>query len=211
MKLIDLSVEGFIEEVDSNSPAPGGGSLAALAGALGSGLSRMVGHLSIGKKKFKNLTEEQQKEFKDALKELDSIKKELMILIDEDTNAFNLIMKAFKLPKETEEEKAVRRKAINNATIKAIEVPLAVARVSKKGMDFLPVIRKYGNKNCLSDVGVSMLLLHSAFVGAVMNVKINISGLSLEQGRNYTDILEKLQEDTDDLARNFTKDILHSL
>ncbi len=212
MKLIELSVLDFVNEVDSKSPAPGGGSVAALAGSIGASLSRMVGHLTVGKKKFKALDAETIMNFNNALSDLEVIKNDLVILVDKDTDAFNLIMNAFRLPKETDEEKIERKKAIEEATLVAIEVPLSVAKLCRKAMNLLDVIKANGNKNCLSDLGVSMLMLHTGLVGAVMNVKINIPGLS-----NQTQIDEFNQEVFDLLsgaseqANGFTTGILDSL
>ena len=110
MYLIDLKVKQFIDEVDSNSPAPGGGSVSALLSVLGISLSKMVGHLSINKKKFLKLDESIQKTFKNNIIVLDNFKKELMPLIDADTESFNLIMKAYSLKKDSEEEIILRNK-----------------------------------------------------------------------------------------------------
>ena len=212
MKLINLSVIDFVNEVDSNSPAPGGGSVAALAGSLGSSLSRMVGHLTVGKKKFKALDEDTKEVFNNALLELETVKEELMLLIDKDTEAFNLIMSAFKLPKSNDEEKAIRKAAIEAATVIAIDVPLNVAVLCRKGMNLLETVKANGNKNCLSDLGVSMLLLHTGLIGAIMNVKINIPGLSnQEQIDGFNNQVSGLVNGADLLMRDFTNNILNSL
>jgi formiminotetrahydrofolate cyclodeaminase len=212
MKLIDLSVNDFVNEVDSNSPAPGGGSVAALAGSLGSSLSRMVGHLTVGKKKFKALDEDTKLEFNNALIKLEVIKDNLVELIDKDTEAFNLIMSAFKLPKGTDEEKLARKESIEVATIVAIDVPLNVAILCREGMGLLDTIKANGNKNCLSDLGVSMLLMHTGLIGAIMNVKINIPGLSNQtQIAGYSNQIANLLMEADTMMSKFTKNILNSL
>lgn len=178
--LRELKVTEFVNEVDSKSPAPGGGSVSALASSLGVALSRMVGHLSVGKKKFRALDEEIQTTFKDIIESFEAIKEELVLLIDKDTDAFNLIMAAFKLPKETEEDKRIRLEKIEEGTLEAIKVPLEVAELSLKAMKHLDYILKYGNKNTLSDLGVSTLLLKAGLEGAILNVKINLPGISDE-------------------------------
>ena len=181
MKLIEKTVVDFIDEVDSASPAPGGGSVSALAGSLGVSLSRMVGHLTVNKKKFKGLDEAIQSEFMERFNELSSIKDELNILVDRDTEAFNYVMAAFKLPKETDEEKAARKKAIEEATYKAIDVPMVIAELSYRGLELIEYFGEYGNKNAITDLGVSSLLLATALEGAILNVKINLPGISDEE------------------------------
>ncbi len=183
--LKELTVENFVNEVDSKSPAPGGGSVSALASSLGFGLTRMVGHLSVGKKKFRALDEEVQNKFKDIIKDFESMKNEMVELIDKDTDAFNLIMAGFKLPKETEEEKTYRNLKIEEGTLEAIKVPFRVAELSLQGLKQLEYILKYGNKNTLSDLGVSALLLQAGLEGAILNVKINIPGISDNETKEY--------------------------
>ena len=177
MKLIDLNLVEFNNEIDSASPTPGGGSVSALASSIGVSLSRMVGHLTVGKKKFRALDEDVQNKFKSIEEEFLLIKTELTSLIDKDTDAFNLIMAGFKLPKETEEQKLIRKQKILEGTIEAIKVPFIVARLSLRALRNMDYILKYGNKNTISDVGVSTLMLYSGLEGAILNVKINIPGL----------------------------------
>ena len=177
MKLIDLSLVEFNNQVDSKSPAPGGGSVSALASSMGVSLSRMVGHLTVGKKKFRALDEEVQNKFINIENEFLLIKEELISLVDEDTEAFNLIMAGFKLPKETDEEKKFRKQKILEGTIEAIKVPYRVAELSLLVLKNMEYILKYGNKNTLSDIGVSTLMVYTGLEGAILNVKINIPGL----------------------------------
>lgn len=185
MDLINLKVKEFIEQVDSNSPAPGGGSVAALMSVLGVSLAKMVGHLTINKKKYLKLEESIQKKFTNSLNQLDSIKIELIPLIDADTESFNLIMKAFGLPKNTEVEKQLRNNEIEEATIGAIKVPFTVANLSLKALEILSFILEFSNKQTVSDLGVSVLALTSGIEGAIYNVMINISGLLNEEIKKY--------------------------
>jgi formiminotetrahydrofolate cyclodeaminase len=178
MKLIDLEIKKFMDEVDSKSPAPGGGSVSALAGSQGVALSRMVGHLTVGKKKFLALDEHIQKEFNETLSLLESKKHELLTLIDLDTEAFNLIMEAYKLPKNSDEDIVIRNQKIEEATKIAIDVPFKVARCAYHALELIWIIVEHGNKTALSDLGVSVLNLSSAIEGALMNVLINLPGLS---------------------------------
>ena len=178
MELVDKSIVDFINEVDSPSPAPGGGSVSALVGSLGASLVRMVGHLTINKKKFKELDVEVQRAFLEAFEELEGIKEELTVLVDRDTEAFNYVMAAFKLPKETDAENKKRKEAIEEATYKAIDVPMVIGELSYRGLELMEFLGKDGNKNAITDLGVSALLFASALEGAILNVKINLGGIS---------------------------------
>ena len=140
--LRELKVVDFINEVDSKSPAPGGGSVSALASTLGIALTRMVGHLTVGKKKFKALDESIQDRFTNITKSFETLKEELTLLIDKDTEAFNLIMEAFKLPKETEEEQTFRNQKIEEGTLEAIKVPFKVAELSLEALRNLDYVLK---------------------------------------------------------------------
>lgn len=193
MKLIEFKVNDFINEVDSKRPAPGGGSVAALAGSLSSALARMVCHLTVGKKKFKALDEKTQELVYNAMSALEKQKDAFTVLIDKDTEAFNQIMAAFKLSKETIEEKKHRSNKIEEATVVAIEVPKEVAETGRMVLHSLEILLQYGNKNCLSDLGVSALLLHTTIIGAVMNVKINLPGISCEDLKlSYQRVIDEL-------------------
>lgn len=176
MKLVDLKVLDFLNEVDSKSPAPGGGSVSALVSSLGVSLSKMVGHLTTSKKKFAHLEPQIQLEFQDVMSALDLIKQQLILNIDEDTQAFNHIMNAYQLPKDTEENQKIRHQAIQQATEEAIIVPLKVATFSFSVLHHLPFMIQYGNPQAISDLGVAMLSLSAGIEGACMNVLINLPG-----------------------------------
>ncbi len=193
MKLVELNLNEFNNEIDSSSPAPGGGSVSALASSIGVSLTRMVGHLTISKKKFRALDMETQNKFNTILDDFLVMKSELISLVDKDTEAFNLIMKAFKLPKETEEDKKIRKAKILEGTIEAIKVPYIVARLSYNALQDMEFILKYGNKNTLSDIGVSTLMLYSGLEGAILNVKINIPGLTDQ------DLIDQYQNSVSDM------------
>lgn len=180
MKLVDMLVKGFIEETASSSPAPGGGSVSALLGALSSSLGQMVIRLTSGKKSFNELDESIKNGLTQGLKTLEAYQNTLVDLIDKDTDAFNDYMEALKLPKESDEEKAKRKKAMSDALIVAMKVPLKTAETSLAILKILPIIAKYGNKNAASDVGVASLCARSALEGAILNVKINLGGIADE-------------------------------
>ncbi|HAX03619.1 MAG: hypothetical protein A2Y45_09130 [Tenericutes bacterium GWC2_34_14] len=205
-KLIDLSVQSFIHEVDSKSPAPGGGSVSALMSAMGVALMRMVGHLSVDKKKFLALDSKIQFEFKDVVESLEVVKEEFMHLIDQDTEAFNLIVKAYQMPKNTEEEITMRKEKIQEGTMKAIMVPLKVATLSLSALHQFDYILTYGNKQTISDLGVATLSLSSGALGAIMNVMINLPGLDDEIAKKQflfqvEDLKHKVEEAREDLLK----------
>ncbi len=172
-KLVGMTVEGFANETASESPAPGGGSIAATMGALGISLATMVANLSSHKPGW----DERWEEFSNWAEKGQALKDELLMLVDEDTRAFNLIMDAFGLPKGNDDEKAARTAAIQDATRYAIEVPFRVMKRSFECMDIIKVMAETGNPNSVTDAGVGALAARSAVLGAFLNVKINASGL----------------------------------
>lgn len=175
--LVTKRLDHFIDELASSSPAPGGGSVAALAGALGAALTVMVCNLTIGKKKYAGV----ETEMKGILARAVDLKEIFTRLIDKDTEAFNKVMEAFSLPKDSEPQKALRKAAINEATKEAAMVPLEVMKHCIDAMALVQEVAADGNSNSVSDAGVSALLLHAACEGAALNVKINLNGLSDEE------------------------------
>lgn len=184
-KLVDLTVKGFADETSRESPAPGGGSVAAYCGAIGASLGTMVANLSANKAGW----EDRWKEFSEWAEKGQSIKDELLRLIDEDTLAFNKIMDAFRLPKSSPEERKARKKAIKAATKNAIRIPYKVMTTSYKALDLLEYMAKNGNPNSISDAGVGVLAVRTAVEGAYMNVRINCKDFDDEVFVNET--LEK--------------------
>jgi formiminotetrahydrofolate cyclodeaminase len=206
--LKDLQVVEFINEIDKKSATPGGGSVSALASTLGIALTKMVGHLSVGKKKFRALDEEVQSDFNDILDTFGIYKEELITLIDKDTEAYNLVMTAFKLPKETEEEQSTRAVEIERATMIAIETPYRIAVLSLEALKELDTILENCNRNTLSDLGVSALLLYAGLEGALMNVKINVSGLNNQEiALEYSNKVEAMLLD----GKELQKDVLEKV
>ena len=190
MKLVDLSVKDFLNIVDSKSPAPGGGSVSALVSTLGCTLGRMVAHLTFDKKKYKELPLDEQENFTKSFEELEKYRYLLEELIDKDTEAYNLVMAAYKLPKETEEEKLLRKETIEKNLKLAIDTPMSICQISEKALILLKSILKNGNKNAITDLGVAAILLYSGIEGGVLNVKVNLGGLSDEIFKKET--LEEL-------------------
>ena len=185
MKLTNLKVTEFISEVDSKAVTPGGGSVSALAASLGVALVRMVGHVTVNKKKFRAMDQDIQDKYNKAINSLESIKEELILLVDKDTDAFNLIMTAFRLPKESNEDKVLRKQAILDGTIEAIKVPFRVAEISLIVLKEIEFLLEYGNKNAVSDIGVGALMLTSGIEGSLLNVEINLPGLIDEDMISY--------------------------
>jgi formiminotetrahydrofolate cyclodeaminase len=172
--LVDLTVTQFIEEIASDKPAPGGGSVSALGGALGAALATLVGKATVGKEKFAEV----QAEMENVISRCTKLHHQLSKMVDEDTNAFNAILKAYRMPKDDPE---VRSKAIQKATIGAAEVPLEVAKLSFEALDLILAVAERGNKNAITDAGVAALFADSAVRGAIFNVKINMLSIKDEE------------------------------
>ncbi len=173
-RLVDMSVTGFANETASDSPAPGGGSIAALAGALGASLGTMVANLSAGKRGW----EERVAEFSVWAEKGQQLKDRLLFLVDEDTRAFDAIMQAFGLPKDTPEQVAERKAAIQEASKYATLTPYYTMQAAYDCVELLQEMAEKGNPNSLSDVGVGALCIKTAVRGAWLNVITNASGLS---------------------------------
>ena len=176
MKLIDMTVAGFIDELASDSPAPGGGSVSALNGAIAAALTSMVGNLTIGKKKYADVEEE----MREIVSRVTEIQKELLEAVDKDSDAFNVVFAAFKWPKETEEEKEARSAEIQRGTKIAADVPM---RVAEKAAELMPLIEKVimkGNQNSITDACCAMMACRYAVIGALLNVRINLGSIKDE-------------------------------
>ncbi len=172
-KLIDMNLSDFADETASESPAPGGGSISAYMGALGAALSSMVANLSSHKRGW----DDRWEEFSNWAEKGKKFQTELIKSVDEDTNAFNVIMNAFGLPKKTDEEKATRAKAIQEATKYATEVPFKTLKLCYESMEVAKAMAMEGNPNSVSDAGVGAIAARGGVIGAFLNVKINASGL----------------------------------
>jgi len=172
-KLVDMTVKGFCNETASESPAPGGGSIAATVGALGASLGTMVANLSSHKRGW----DERWEEFSDWAAKGQHYKDLLLHYVDEDTNAFNKIMDAFGLPKKTEADQKARKQAIEDASKYAMEIPFKVMETAYQSMEVMRAMAETGNPNSVSDAGVGALCSLTAVEGAFLNVKINAGGI----------------------------------
>ncbi|MFO8129036.1 MAG: glutamate formimidoyltransferase [Bacteroidales bacterium] len=187
-KLVDMTLAGFADETASESPAPGGGSISAYAGALGVSLGTMVANLSSHKRGW----DERWEEFSRWAEKGQAIKDALIFLVDEDTRAFNKIMSAYGLPKSNDQEKALRHDAIQEASRYAMEIPFRVMEKAYESMEVMQAMAETGLQASVSDAGVGALCARTAVMGAFLNVRINASGV---EDKTFTsDLLERGRE-----------------
>ena len=206
--LSEMDVKQFVKELASSSPAPGGGSVAALSGALGAALVSMVANLTIGKKGY----EEYSKEMEKIRSEADTLRKDFLELFEEDTEAFNEVMEAFRLPKGTDNEKKIRKEAIQHSLQKATLVPFRTIENGYKLLKLTEVAAKIGNKNSISDAGVAAVMALSAVKSGALNVWINLTSIKNEQFvKDYStkvkDILPKAEKLTELVFSEVKKNI----
>lgn len=176
MILTDLTVKGFLAETAGQEPVPGGGSISALNGSIAAALAEMVANLTIGKKKYAEVEAEMQTIATEAA----AIQKELVLDIDRDSDAYNKVFAAFKLPKETEEEKAARSAQIQEMTKYAASVPMEVARRVHSLLPLIEAVVAKGNQNAITDGCVAMMCARTAIIGALLNVRINLTSIKDE-------------------------------
>ncbi len=200
-KLVDMSLSDFSNETLSESPAPGGGSVAAYVGALGAALGAMVANLSAHKRGW----DDHWEEFSEWAEKGKQAHDRLLKLVDEDTAAFNAIMDAFGLPKNTDQEKKTRSAAIQTATQHAIEVPFEVMKVAFQSLEVIAAMAEIGNPNSLSDAGVGALCARTAVYGAYLNVRINARSLA---NKTYANGLVAEAKLILEKAKNIESDIL---
>ncbi len=193
--LKNQSLVAFSDALASKDPVPGGGSVAALAGALAASLTEMVANLTIGKKKYAGAEETMV----EIAREMSVARKELLDLIDRDAESFDGVMAAFKMPKETEDEKTRRKEAIQAATKEATEVPLGVAEAAFHLIPAIDSVIEQGNQNAVTDGAVAMMMTRTAVLGALYNVAINLDGL--EDEPYVADKRKRVQELREQIVR----------
>ena len=193
--LVNMTITDFADETASESPAPGGGSISAYCGAMGVSLGTMVANLSAHKRGWDDRWEEFSKWAEKGM----AYQRTLLDLVDEDTNSFNKIMDAFRLPKDTEEDKIYRSKAIQEATKYAILTPFKVMETAYYSMEVMKAMADFGNPNSVTDAGVGALCARTAVIGAFLNVKINC--VDCEDNKFVEDILKKGQQLVDDSCK----------
>lgn len=170
MKFKDRTIAQFLNELSSSTPVPGGGSAAALAGAFAAGLICMVSNLTIGRRNYEAI----EPQMKRILAEAQACRDELLELSARDANAFENVMRAYKLPKETTEQTQKRKQDLEKALREATRVPYRVAEICAQLLGFSKVLAEQGNKNAVSDAGVAACLAEAALQGALLNVTINL-------------------------------------
>lgn len=199
--LADMNIKAFLEETASSSPVPGGGSVAALSAGLAAALTAMVANLTIGKKNYEGVEEE----MKAIAERAAMIRLKFVADIDRDSDAFNEVMAAFKLPKATEEETEARKAAIQQATKKASLVPLEVARDAFGLMESITAVVEKGNKNAVTDGAVAAMMARTAVLSALYNVKINLGSI---KDQSFVDEVSKEVAALEANAISMEKEIL---
>jgi len=199
--LNELSVKDFVLQTASDAPVPGGGSISALCGTLSSALAKMVAGLTVGKKNYEAVSDRMQQ----VVDEMPRYIEVLSDLIEKDSESFDFVMKAFRLPKDTDEAKAIRRKAIDDATVYAAQIPLKTAQTVAELFPTLEFVAEFGNKNAMSDIAVATMLARTAIFGALYNVRINLG--SLPDGE-FKEVTSKEVEKLHALAENREREIL---
>lgn len=175
--LIERTAKDFVMDVASETPTPGGGSASALVGSLGSALTSMVGYLTIDKKAYESVPEDKKTEMEQEFKKMNELTDSLLKFVDEDSTAFDDVMKAFKLPKSNDQEKKERSAAIQSGYKKALEVPLKAGETCYDILAHQEVFAEYGNIGAITDVGVGTLLAYAALEGSLFNVTINLKSI----------------------------------
>ena len=201
---LNQTLQQYFDDLSSNAPTPGGGNVSALCGALSASLGTMVCSLTIGKKKYADV----ENEMKELKPKLEQYQKNFFELAQKDNEAFNKVMDAFKLPKETDADKEFRSQKIEEATIEAAEVPSDAMKNCYDILPLLKIVAERGNKNSLSDAGVAIALTRTAVHGAYLNVLINCSSLN---NQTIADEIRKRTEIIFDEVENLTTVLLDSI
>jgi formiminotetrahydrofolate cyclodeaminase len=175
--LVNKTVDGFLDELASSSPAPGGGSVAALSASLGGALCSMVCNLTRQKPGYEGV----QADIEALLKRSEALRSQATSLIDEDTAAFNEVVAALRLPKATDADKERRRTALQQAYRRAADVPLRTAKLAIEVLDLSVEVARKGNKNSITDAAVAAYMAHAAVLSALLNVRINLTAIKDQQ------------------------------
>lgn len=200
MMLKDHTLVQFSDVTAGSDPVPGGGSVSALAGAISASLAKMVANLTIGRKKYAEV----EGEMIEVAAKAEEIRQHLLLAIDRDSDAYNLVSEAFKMPKETDEEKAIRSEKIQEATKVAALVPMEVAKTTYELIPLIEAVVMKGNQNAITDGCIAMMNCRLGVLGALLNVRINLGGLKDEA------FVKELAADCERLERDIT-DIEHRL
>ncbi len=207
MKLVDMTVKDYLDLLKSDAPAPGGGSVSALSAAQGVGLVAMVADLTIGREKYA----EYEQVCKEAKEEALKLYEALVAAIDEDTEAFNKVSAAYKMPKDTDEQKAARSAAIRKANVGATQVPYETIKLCLAGLKVTETMVGKSNPNAASDLGVAALNLMAGIRGAWLNVKINLPGIKDEALKAKFETGAQMVDEAYVLANRIYEEVLSSL
>ena len=207
MKLVDMTVRDYLDLLKSDAPAPGGGSVSALSAAQGVGLVAMVADLTIGREKYA----EYEQVCKEAKEEALKLYEALVAAIDEDTEAFNKVSAAYKMPKDTDEQKAARSAAIRKANVGATQVPYETIKLCLAGLKVTETMVGKSNPNAASDLGVAALNLMAGIRGAWLNVKINLPGIKDEAAKVQFEKGAEMVDEAYVLASRIYEEVLTSL
>lgn len=204
MNLQDLSIKGFLDKTAGKNPVPGGGSISALNGAIASALTEMLANLTIGKKKYEDV----EPEMKDVVQKMSELRKYFMHDIDRDSDAYNMVFEAYKMPDVTEDQKSERKEKIQERTKIASLIPLEVAERAFGMLDMISFTTLNGNQNAATDGCVAMMACRTAILGALLNVRINLK--SLDDTAFINDLLEKC-EHMEKIATEKEQDLLDKI
>ena len=208
MKLIELKVNEYLDILLSDAPAPGGGSVSALAGAQGAALLAMVCDLTTSKEKYAD----EHELCGEIRQKAGALYEGFAKAVDDDTAAFNLVSAAFKMPKGTDAEKAARKKAIADGTLEATKVPFHVMEMAREGLELAERLQGHYNRNCDSDYGVGVLNLMTCMRGAWLNVKINLPGVKDEAlAENFAKAGKTMLEEGEKIAERIYSEIEEGL
>ncbi len=189
----NLTLNDFTEKLASNSPVPGGGSVAAVCGTLSASLAEMVANLTLGKKKYVQFEDEMNS----IIERTTELRNKLLDYIEKDSNAYNKVMDAYKLPKETDEEKEIRTKAIEEGSKGAAIVPFEIAKISYEIFPITEAVVKNGNSNAITDGLISAMLARTAVLAGILNVRINLDYITdVEFVTEYRKLTDDLKADT---------------
>lgn len=206
--LRELDLNNFTKELASESPAPGGGSVAGLSASLAAALTSMVVNLTVDNKSSEGYSEELIEKLKKAGEEAQKARVRFLELLDEDTKNFNIFMDALKMPKDTDEEKAARKVALDKGKALILETPETMALEAAKLYDAIALVEEHGNQNAVSDAGVAAIMLDAAIKAALLNVKIN---LPMVKDENRKSEVEKEVKEISELTENKSREIFEKV
>ncbi|MPQ44819.1 cyclodeaminase/cyclohydrolase family protein [Clostridium tarantellae] len=201
----NMEIGSFIKELSSNSPAPGGGAASALSGALAVALTSMVYNLTVGKKVYNELDEDKKNKLLINLEECNNLNEKMLLVMNRDKEVFLELMNSYKLSKETDEDKKIRKEVIEKCTKEAMNVPLQLAKVSMKFYENIKFAAKYGNKNLISDAAVACIMLGACIESSIINTEVNLAFI---EDKELKGDIRKVLDDLKFMNNKFKTEIL---